>query len=167
MVSAKPNYHYDCQQDYRGKSITMRASASAALPYAVLMSTLFVSVAAFRAPLKCGHRSAAAIVRLGRNKYVGAAPFLMERHAIGYLMSKRHSKLPATRLLSTSADINLPKSTQTVAANALHTVMVHRNKQSLAFREGTPLVFTKSIAATYSELLDGSSGQFDGKCSAL
>jgi hypothetical protein len=67
---------------------------------------------------------------------------------------------------TSSADINLDitssKSPKEPHQNpgithALHTVMVHRNKQSLAFREGTPLVFTKSIAATYTEILGSSS----------
>ncbi|KAL3787070.1 hypothetical protein HJC23_011754 [Cyclotella cryptica] len=63
---------------------------------------------------------------------------------------------------TSSADINLESTATklskegnqnpaTTKNNALHTVMVHRNKQSLAFREGTPLVFTNSIAATYTE----------------
>ena len=33
----------------------------------------------------------------------------------------------------------------------LHTVMVHRNRQSAAFREGTPLIFGGSVASTYTE----------------
>ncbi|KAK1740782.1 ribosomal RNA large subunit methyltransferase [Skeletonema marinoi] len=35
--------------------------------------------------------------------------------------------------------------------NSLHTVMVKRNRQSQNFREGAPLIFGNSIAATYSE----------------
>jgi hypothetical protein len=62
-----------------------------------------------------------------------------------------------TRAFSASININTesvsPKALLTSNPNALHTVMVHRNKQSLAFREGTPLVFTKSIAATYTEVV--------------
>ena len=33
----------------------------------------------------------------------------------------------------------------------LHTVMVHRNRQSAAFREGTPLIFGGSVASTFTE----------------
>jgi hypothetical protein len=75
-------------------------------------------------------------------------------------------KIVTTPLFSTSsADACITSSSikNEGTQNALHTVVVHRNKQSLAFREGTPLVFTKSIAATYSEVLDGSAGgPFEG-----
>ncbi|KAL3790636.1 hypothetical protein ACHAW5_004203 [Stephanodiscus triporus] len=35
--------------------------------------------------------------------------------------------------------------------SSLYTVVVHRNRQSIAFREGTPLVFGGSVASTFSE----------------
>lgn len=37
------------------------------------------------------------------------------------------------------------------SANFLHTVVVHRNRQSAAFREGTPLVFGGSVSSTFTE----------------
>lgn len=33
----------------------------------------------------------------------------------------------------------------------LHTIVVHRNRQSIAFREGTPLVFGGSVVSTFTE----------------
>jgi len=33
----------------------------------------------------------------------------------------------------------------------LHTIVVHRNRQSIAFREGTPLVFSGSVVSTFTE----------------
>lgn len=74
-------------------------------------------------------------------------------------------KIVTTPLFSTSstdACITSSSINNEGTPNALHTVVVHRNKQSLAFREGTPLVFTKSIAGTYSEVLDGSAGGLEG-----
>ena len=61
---------------------------------------------------------------------------------------------------STDAEVSSMSSITSPSSNAindkvLHTVMVHRNKQSLAFREGTPLIFTGSIAATYTEVCGG------------
>lgn len=35
--------------------------------------------------------------------------------------------------------------------SSLYTVVVHRNRQSIAFREGTPLVFGGSVASTFTE----------------
>lgn len=78
----------------------------------------------------------------------------------------QHSSFRHFNLFSTSADVNLDTliaHTEQNPPSALHTVVVHRNKQSMSFREGTPLVFTKSIAATYSEVLDDSVGEFDGE----
>lgn len=78
---------------------------------------------------------------------------------------RKVNKCKTCTFSTSSADINLdiissksPKepNQNPGMTNALHTVMVHRNKQSLAFREGTPLVFTKSIAATYTEILGSS-----------
>lgn len=37
------------------------------------------------------------------------------------------------------------------SSEALHTVVVHRNRQSAAFREGTQLIFGGSVAATFTE----------------
>lgn len=48
------------------------------------------------------------------------------------------------------------KSPENTSISPLHTVMVHRNRQSAAFREGTPLIFGGSIASTFSEYCDGS-----------
>ena len=135
----------------------MMRSTPAVLPFVVVvMSTLFKSINAFKMPLRYGHRSAALTTR--------ASCSLLARHAISY-MNTRSNGFSTTQVFSTSADVNLPTSTynKESAPNALHTVMVHRNKQSMAFREGTPLVFTKSIAATYSEMLDDSAGEFDGE----
>ena len=49
-----------------------------------------------------------------------------------------------------SADLVLDQQPKKVK-NALHTVMVHRNKQSASFREGTPLIFGGSVASTFTE----------------
>ncbi len=57
---------------------------------------------------------------------------------------------------STSEVDSSSMSSMTRTTNALHTVEVLRNKQSLAFREGSPLIFSGSIAATYSESLEKS-----------
>ena len=141
----------------------MMRSTSAVLPFVVaVMSTLFKSINAFKVPLRYGHRSSAATIRLHLTAHASSS--LLARHAISY-MNTRSNGFSATQVFSTSADVNLPTSTynKESAPNALHTVMVHRNKQSMAFREGTPLVFTKSIAATYSEMLDDSAGEFDGE----
>ena len=75
-----------------------------------------------------------------------------------------YRKFQSIQLFSTITDPDLVTSNlnERAVSNALHTVMVHRNKQSLAFREGTPLVFTKSIAATYSEILDDCGHDNDG-----
>lgn len=62
-----------------------------------------------------------------------------------------------TRMVS-SADVyvspDLHMSPDAKAASRLHTVVVHRNRQSIAFREGTPLVFGGSVASTFTEDCD-------------
>ncbi|KAL7536050.1 hypothetical protein ACHAWF_005348 [Thalassiosira exigua] len=57
------------------------------------------------------------------------------------------------RMSSLSADVehSAVSKTSEERISSLHTVMVHRNRQSAAFREGTQLVFGGSIAATYTE----------------
>ena len=47
--------------------------------------------------------------------------------------------------------------TSSSKSSSLHTVMVKRNRQSQNFREGAPLIFGNSIAATFSENGDDSS----------
>lgn len=61
-----------------------------------------------------------------------------------------------TRMMSSAADMELSSEEQTSpnedeAVSLLHTVMVQRNRQSAAFREGTPLIFGGSVASTYTE----------------
>jgi hypothetical protein len=149
---------------------TMRAlpSISLILIAAGMMSTLFKTAAAFNLPQRYGPRTSSAVARHLRNSIaqtnqVCAARFIQLNGC--YSICERQNKCALTQLFSTSADINLSTPTafkKESYPNALHTVVVHRNKQSLAFREGTPLVFTKSIAATYSEVLDDSVEDLDG-----
>ena len=63
------------------------------------------------------------------------------------------STIPTSRMMSsldveTSSDQQMSQSKKT---NSLHTVVVHRNRQSITFREGTPLVFGGSVASTFTE----------------
>eukprot|EP00580_Thalassiosira_gravida_P015683 CAMPEP_0201665170 /NCGR_PEP_ID=MMETSP0494-20130426/6404_1 /ASSEMBLY_ACC=CAM_ASM_000839 /TAXON_ID=420259 /ORGANISM="Thalassiosira gravida, Strain GMp14c1" /LENGTH=637 /DNA_ID=CAMNT_0048144079 /DNA_START=511 /DNA_END=2424 /DNA_ORIENTATION=- len=44
-----------------------------------------------------------------------------------------------------------PLRATTATSSSLHTVMVHRNRQSAAFREGTPLIFGGSVGTTFTE----------------
>jgi hypothetical protein len=148
----------------------MRALPSVSLIHiaAGVMSTLIKTTAAFNLPPRYGHRTSAAALQLRRS---GGA-LTVQKFATGFIQPNRYhcackgqDTCTITKLFSTSADVNLSTPTELTkenSPNALHTVVVHRNKQSLAFREGTPLVFTKSIAATYSEVLDDSVGDFDG-----
>ncbi len=57
--------------------------------------------------------------------------------------------------ISASVDVgpsaSKPMGLSFTSANLLHTVVVHRNRQSAAFREGTPLVFGGSVASTFTE----------------
>ena len=52
---------------------------------------------------------------------------------------------------STADIISEGNTSSSPRGSALHTVMVKRNRQSQNFREGAPLIFGNSIAATYSE----------------
>ena len=63
------------------------------------------------------------------------------------------SSIPRTRMASsTDVDLSLGRqNSPTEKKNSLHTVVVHRNRQSIAFREGTPLVFGGSVASTFTE----------------
>lgn len=148
----------------------MRALPSVSLIHiaAGVMSTLIKTTAAFNLPPRYAHRTSAVALQLRRRS---CAP-TVQKFATGFIQSnlcyyicKGQGKCTNAKLFSTSADVNLSTPTELMkenSPNALHTVVVHRNKQSLAFREGTPLVFTKSIAATYSEVLGDSVGDFDG-----
>lgn len=63
------------------------------------------------------------------------------------------SSISKTRMVL-SSDVDLSsdqKMSLTEKKNSLHTVLVHRNRQSIAFREGTPLVFGGSVASTFTE----------------
>ena len=58
--------------------------------------------------------------------------------------------------VSASVNVQPPSSSnhmdsKLTSANFLHTVVVHRNRQSAAFREGTPLVFGGSVSSTFTE----------------
>lgn len=67
----------------------------------------------------------------------------------------------ANRMVSSSRNVEeLSQSEQaspSQSSNPLHTVMVHRNRQSASFREGTPLIFGGSVASTFSEHCRGDS----------
>eukprot|EP00577_Skeletonema_sp_RCC1716_P007001 CAMPEP_0113390052 /NCGR_PEP_ID=MMETSP0013_2-20120614/9961_1 /TAXON_ID=2843 ORGANISM="Skeletonema costatum, Strain 1716" /NCGR_SAMPLE_ID=MMETSP0013_2 /ASSEMBLY_ACC=CAM_ASM_000158 /LENGTH=562 /DNA_ID=CAMNT_0000273183 /DNA_START=65 /DNA_END=1753 /DNA_ORIENTATION=+ /assembly_acc=CAM_ASM_000158 len=52
---------------------------------------------------------------------------------------------------STTDIISEDNTSSSPRTSSLHTVMVKRNRQSQNFREGAPLIFGNSIAATYSE----------------
>jgi len=52
--------------------------------------------------------------------------------------------------ISTEEDDQTSPSLQT-NNNVLHTVVVHRNRQSQSFREGTPLIFGGSVASTFTD----------------
>ena len=60
-------------------------------------------------------------------------------------------------LMVSSADVDILTTNQKISSgdikpnNKLHTVIVHRNRQSIAFREGTPLVFGGSVVSTFTE----------------
>jgi 23S rRNA G2069 N7-methylase RlmK/C1962 C5-methylase RlmI len=58
---------------------------------------------------------------------------------------------------STADVISEDNTSSNTRSSSLHTVMVKRNRQSQNFREGAPLVFGNSIAATFSENGDDSS----------
>jgi len=65
--------------------------------------------------------------------------------------------LSKTRMVSSSTDTDLSSEPQneqkspTTTRSLLHTVSVHRNRQSVSFREGTPLIFGGSVGATFTE----------------
>ena len=113
--------------------------------------------------LQISHPSAFVIHRV-RRAYRPAVPAFPADSFITHRNSFRR-----INLFSTSAEINIETTltahthTEQNPPSALHTVVVHRNKQSMSFRKGTQLVFTKSIAATFSEVLDDSVGEFDGE----
>mgnify|MGYP003913079653 CR=1 FL=1 len=78
--------------------------------------------------------------------------------SVAFAFSNAQSRSFALRLgVSKSASVDVePSSSNTslpnlTSANLLHTVVVHRNRQSAAFREGTPLVFGGSVASTFTE----------------
>eukprot|EP00984_Skeletonema_dohrnii_P034126 scaffold33342_cov94-Skeletonema_dohrnii-CCMP3373.AAC.1 len=52
---------------------------------------------------------------------------------------------------STTDIISEDSTSSSPRSSSLHTVMVKRNRQSQNFREGAPLIFGNSIAATFSE----------------
>jgi len=60
-----------------------------------------------------------------------------------------------TAMFSKTSEID-SSFTSSIRRATFHTVEVLRNKQSLAFREGSPLIFSGSVAATYSESLEES-----------
>ncbi|KAL7533905.1 hypothetical protein ACHAXR_005520 [Thalassiosira sp. AJA248-18] len=70
----------------------------------------------------------------------------------------RHYSLSNIRMVS-STDVELSsdpaaqveQKSSTPPLLLLHTVMVHRNRQSASFREGTPLIFGGSVAATFTD----------------
>lgn len=133
-------------------------SNSSVLPIAAIMSMLLKSTLGFKAHyLKYDHRLVNR--RQLRQTYAPCvtAPTSLRSGANTMSNVPKYHMFRAIRLFSTAVE-----TTQRIPSSALHTVMVHRNKQSLAFREGTPLVFTKSIAATYSEILGDDAQDIDG-----
>ena len=124
------------------------------------MSNLYKSIVAFKAPIGRGCQQAVVV------RKVQVVPTIPIRPAL-HSSTGPYSEFSIARFSTSSVDADISLgSTRDFKENipyALHTVMVHRNKQSLAFREGTPLVFTKSIAATYTELLDDSVDGLDGE----
>ncbi|KAL7437782.1 hypothetical protein ACHAXH_008824 [Discostella pseudostelligera] len=86
-------------------------------------------------------------------------PLTLHQHrSVAFAFSNVQSRSFALRLgvsKSASVDVEPLSSNQSLpnltSANLLHTVVVHRNRQSAAFREGTPLVFGGSVASTFTE----------------
>jgi 23S rRNA G2069 N7-methylase RlmK/C1962 C5-methylase RlmI len=61
------------------------------------------------------------------------------------------SRISASVDVGPSPSASTPMGPSFTSANLLHTVVVHRNRQSAAFREGTQLVFGGSVASTFTE----------------
>ena len=62
------------------------------------------------------------------------------------------SSIQKSRMVSSlDVEISSDQTSQNKKTNSLHTVVVYRNRQSIAFREGTPLVFGGSVASTFTE----------------
>lgn len=91
------------------------------------------------------------------------APLAHGPTVLGFSMLPRRTSnlrytLSRSRMLSSSTDAEVSSdqlSQQTSpdkkSGSLLHTVMVQRSRQSAAFREGTPLIFGGSVAATFTE----------------
>jgi 23S rRNA G2069 N7-methylase RlmK/C1962 C5-methylase RlmI len=76
--------------------------------------------------------------------------FTTLRHSRSFTVRSSTSK--SQMVLSTDVDTSsVQQNSLTEKKNNLHTVLVHRNRQSIAFREGTPLVFGGSVASTFTE----------------
>jgi len=71
----------------------------------------------------------------------------------------RGNNIKTFRQVTTASADNISEDSTSLKSrsSSLHTVMVKRNRQSQNFREGAPLVFGNSIAATFSENGDDSS----------
>mmetsp|Transcript_23190 Transcript_23190/g.55935 ORF Transcript_23190/g.55935 Transcript_23190/m.55935 type:complete len:601 (-) Transcript_23190:54-1856(-) len=89
------------------------------------------------------------------------APLAHGPTVLGFSMLPHRTRTSRSRMMSSSTDVEVSSeqlshktSPDKKTGSLLHTVMVQRNRQSAAFREGTPLIFGGSVAATFTEQCD-------------
>ncbi|KAL9185340.1 hypothetical protein ACHAXT_003117 [Thalassiosira profunda] len=92
-------------------------------------------VAASRSPVAFASRPSALGTRTSTRAVRNASGLQMVSAEVELLTGSAHDEIPPVK----------------TGGSPLHTVMVHRNRQSAAFREGTPLIFGGSIASTFTE----------------
>lgn len=99
--------------------------------------------------------------KLSRNSMQGALAFSILQTRTKTLKSHlSKSRISAT--VDVEPSVNKQVISSAASENLLHTVVVHRNRQSAAFREGTPLVFGGSVASTFTEYFhDSTTGNDD------
>lgn len=98
------------------------------------------------------HRPAAALAfSMLPSRYSNLRHSLSKTRMVSTDMDLSPEQLEARRMMIAGIERSQQSTTPNEKTNLLHTVMVRRNRQSAAFREGTPLIFGGSVVSTFTE----------------